>query len=91
MDPQTRHAKLTRHTEHCAVVHAVAKGEAVQGIGVAGGRRVRPTVQGEDAVDVVGDKANRNKGRASLKNSELFLVFQIFSDVFHDADVSKKL
>jgi hypothetical protein len=67
------------------VVHGVAEGEAVQG---NGGRRVRPTVLGEGAVDVVGDKAKRHKGRASLKNSEFFLVFQIFSDVFHDADVS---
>ena len=83
MDPHTRHAKLARHTAPCAMVHGVAEGEAVQGIGVPGGRRVRPTVLGEDAVDVAGDKAKRHKGRASLKNSELFLVFQIFSDVFH--------
>jgi hypothetical protein len=57
--------------------------------GVAGGRA---QVLGEGAVDLVGDKAKREKKAEhglDLEDSELFFVFKIFSR--HDAKVRKKL
>ncbi len=96
IDPQTRPANMKMHTADCAAVNGarrggVSEGEVVKGIGAGGVAGGRPPVLVESAVDVVGDKAKQHKGRSRLENSELFLVFFSFSDVFRDAEVIKKL